>query len=250
MFSLDGKIALVTGASQGIGEVIAKKLAQQGATVVVASLPFTEEDMKRVVAEIQATGGKADYVTINMVDGETVRAAVITVVERYGALHILVNNAGVTKDKLMIQMKEEEYDFVMDVNLKGSWLATQAAAKPMMKQRWGRIVNIASVVGQMGNAGQSNYATSKAGLIGLTKVTAKEFASRNITCNAVAPGYIATAMTDKLSDEVKAEFNRQIPLGRMGGPEDIASAVIFLCTEEASYITGATLPVNGGMLMP
>jgi len=250
MFSLDGKIALVTGASQGIGEVIAKKLAQQGATVVVASLPFTEEDMKRVVAEIQATGGKADYVTINMVDGETVRAAVSTVVERHGALHILVNNAGVTKDKLMIQMKEEEYDFVMDVNLKGSWLATQAAAKPMMKQRWGRIVNIASVVGQMGNAGQSNYATSKAGLIGLTKVTAKEFASRNITCNAVAPGYIATAMTDKLSDEVKAEFNRQIPLGRMGGPEDIASAVIFLCTEEASYITGATLPVNGGMLMP
>jgi len=250
MFSLDGKIALVTGASQGIGEVIAKKLAQQGATVVVASLPFTEEDMKRVVAEIQATGGKADYVTINMVDGETVRAAVSTVVERHGALHILVNNAGVTKDKLMIQMKEEEYDFVMDVNLKGSWLATQAAAKPMMKQRWGRIVNIASVVGQMGNAGQSNYATSKAGLIGLTKVTAKEFASRNITCNAVAPGYIATAMTEKLSDEVKDAFNKQIPLGRMGSPEDIANAVIFLCTDEAEYITGATIPVNGGMLMP
>jgi len=203
-----------------------------------------------VVAEIQAAGGKADYVIINMVESETVRAAVNTVVERHGALHILVNNAGVTKDKLMIQMKEEEYDFVMDVNLKGSWLATQAAAKPMMKQRWGRIVNIASVVGQMGNAGQSNYATSKAGLIGLTKVTAKEFASRNITCNAVAPGYIATAMTEKLSDEVKDAFNKQIPLGRMGSPEDIANAVIFLCTDEAEYITGATIPVNGGMLMP
>jgi 3-oxoacyl-[acyl-carrier protein] reductase len=250
MFSLDGKIAFVTGASQGIGETIAKKLAKQGATVVVGSLPFTEEDLKRVVAEIQADGGKADYVLINMVEGDTVRAAVNTVVERHGALHILVNNAGVTKDKLMIQMKEEEYDFVLDVNLKGSWIATQAVAKPMMKQRWGRIVNIASVVGQMGNAGQSNYATSKAGLIGLTKVTAREFASRNITCNAVAPGYIATAMTDKLSDEVKEAFNKQIPLGRMGSADDIANAVIFLCTEEAEYITGATIPVNGGMLMP
>jgi 3-oxoacyl-[acyl-carrier protein] reductase len=250
MFSLEGKIALVTGASQGIGEVIAKKLATQGALVVVSSLANTEEDMKRVVAEIQAAGGKADYVAINMMDGDSVRAAVSTTVERHGALHILVNNAGVTKDKLMIQMKEEEFDFVLDVNLKGAWIATQAVAKPMMKQRWGRIVNIASVVGQMGNAGQSNYATSKAGLIGLTKVTAREFASRNITCNAVAPGYIATAMTDKLSDEVKEAFNKQIPLGRMGSPDDIANAVVFLCTDEAEYITGSTIPVNGGMLMP
>ena len=250
MFSLEGKIALVTGASQGIGEVIAKKLARQGALVMVSSLANTEEDMKRVVAEIQAEGGKADYVAINMLDGESVRAAVATTVERHGALHILVNNAGVTKDKLMIQMKEEEYDLVLDVNLKGAWIATQAVAKPMMKQRWGRIVNIASVVGQMGNAGQSNYATSKAGLIGLTKVTAREFASRNITANAVAPGYIATAMTDKLSDEVKENFNKQIPLGRMGTPDDIANAVVFLCTEESAYITGSVIPVNGGMLMP
>lgn len=250
MFKLDGKIALITGASQGIGEVIAKYLARMGATVVCASLAQTEEDLKRVVADVQAEGGKADYVHINMMDGESVRAAVATTVERHGALHILVNNAGVTKDKLMIQMKEEEFDLVMDVNLKGAWIATQAVAKPMMKQRWGRIVNIASVVGQMGNAGQSNYATSKAGLIGLTKVTAREFASRNITCNAVAPGYIATAMTDKLSDEVKDAFNKQIPLGRMGAPEDIAAAVGFLCTEEAGYVTGSTLPVNGGMLMP
>jgi len=250
MFRLEGKVALVTGASQGIGEVIAKRLAEVGAHVVVASLPQTEADMVRVVSEIEAAGGKADWVAINMMDGESVRAAVATTVERHGALHVLVNNAGVTKDKLMIQMKEEEYDLVMDINLKGAWIATQAVAKPMMKQRWGRIVNIASVVGQMGNAGQSNYATSKAGLIGLTKTVAREFASRNITCNAVAPGYIATAMTDVLTDEVKEGFTRQIPLGRMGTPLDIANAVVFLATEEAGYITGTTIPVNGGMLMP
>lgn len=250
MFSLNGKIALVTGGSQGIGEVIAKQLARQGALVVCASLACTEADLQRVVAEIKAAEGQADYVILDMLDAASVRAAVNTVVERHGALHILVNNAGVTKDKLMIQMKEEEYDLVMDVNLKGAWLATQAVAKVMMKQRWGRIVNIASVVGQMGNAGQSNYATSKAGLIGLTKTVAREFASRNITCNAIAPGYIMTAMTEKLSDEVKAEFNRQIPLGRMGTSTDVAAAVLFLATEEAGYITGQTIAVNGGMLMP
>jgi 3-oxoacyl-[acyl-carrier protein] reductase len=250
MFTLEGKIALVTGASQGIGEVIAKRLATQGAHVVCASLPVTEEDLKRVVADIQASGGKADYVLLNMAEGESVRAAIATAVERHGALHVLVNNAGITKDKLLIQMKEEEWDAVLTINLKGAFVATQAAAKPMMKQRWGRIINIASVVGQMGNAGQSNYATSKAGLIGLTKTVAREFASRNITCNAVAPGYIATAMTDKLSDEVKENFNKQIPLGRMGTSEDVAAAVVFLATEEAGYVTGQTIAVNGGMLMP
>ncbi|OQA38323.1 MAG: 3-oxoacyl-(acyl-carrier-protein) reductase FabG [Acidobacteria bacterium ADurb.Bin340] len=250
MFQLNGKIALVTGASQGIGEVIAKRLAAQGATVVCASLPMTEDDLKRVVADIQAAGQKGDYVLLNMAEGDSIRAAVDEVVKRHGGLHILVNNAGIAKDKLLIQMKEEEWDLVMDINLKGAFLATQAVAKPMMKQRWGRIINIASVVGQMGNAGQANYVSSKAGLIGLTKTTARELASRNITCNAVAPGYIATAMTDKLSDEVKAEFNRQIPLGRMGTPEDIAAAVSFLATEEAGYISGCTISVNGGMLMP
>jgi 3-oxoacyl-[acyl-carrier protein] reductase len=250
MFSLDGKIALITGASQGIGETIAQQLAKQGATVVCASLPSTEGDLKNVVATIQTQGGKADYVILDMRDGESIRQAVNTVVERHGALHILVNNAGITKDKLMIQMKEEEFELVIDINLKGSWLATQAAAKPMMKQRYGRIINIASVVGQMGNAGQSNYVASKAGLIGLTKTVAREFASRNVTCNAVAPGYIATAMTDGLSEEVKAEFNRQIPLGRMGTPLDVANAVVFLATEEAGYMTGQVLSVNGGMLMP
>jgi len=250
MFRLDGKIALVTGASQGIGEIIAKELARQGATVVCGSLAFTEEDLKRVVSEIQANGGKADYVLLNMAEGDTVREAVSTVVERHGGLHILVNNAGITKDKLLIQMKEEEWDAVLNINLKGAFLATQAVAKPMMKQRWGRIINIASVVGQMGNAGQANYVSAKAGLMGLTKTTGRELASRNITCNAVAPGYIATPMTDKLSDEVKENFNKQIPLGRMGTPADIAAAVCFLASEEAGYITGCTIPVNGGMLMP
>jgi len=250
MFKLDGKIALITGASQGIGETIAQQLAKQGAFVVCASLPSTEADLVKVVAGIEAMGGKADYVLLDMRDGESIRAAVNTVVERHGALHILVNNAGITKDKLMIQMKEEEFELVIDINLKGSWLATQAAAKPMMKQRYGRIINIASVVGQMGNAGQSNYVASKAGLIGLTKTVAREFASRNITCNAVAPGYIATAMTDKLPEDVKAEFNRQIPLGRMGTPADIANAVSFLASNEAEYMTGQVLSVNGGMLMP
>ncbi len=250
MFSLEGKTALVTGASQGIGEVIARQLAKQGATVVCASLPSTEGDLRKVVAGIQADGGKAEYVLLDMRDGDSVRAAVNTVLERFGALHILVNNAGITKDRLMIQMKEEEFELVLDINLKGAWLATQAAARPMMKQRWGRIINIASVVGQMGNAGQSNYVASKAGLIGLTKTIARELASRNVTCNAVAPGYIATAMTEVLSDEVKAEFNRQIPLGRMGTPLDVANAVLFLASEEAGYLTGQVLSVNGGMLMP
>ncbi len=250
MFELNGRIALVTGASQGIGEVIAKQLARQGALAVCASLPNTEEDLKRVVAEIQAAGGRADYVLLDMRDGDSIRAAVATTVERHGGLHILVNNAGITKDKLMIQMKEEEFELVLDINLKGAWLATQAAAKTMMKQRWGRVINIASVVGQMGNAGQGNYVASKAGLIGLTKTVAREFASRNVTCNAVAPGYIATAMTENLPAEVKAEFNRQIPLGRMGTPIDIANAVVFLASEEAEYMTGQVLSVNGGMLMP
>jgi 3-oxoacyl-[acyl-carrier protein] reductase len=250
MFSLEGKTALITGASQGIGEVIARQLAKQGAFAVCASLPSTEADLRQVVAAIQAEGGKADYVLLDMRDADSIRAAVNGVVERHGGLHILVNNAGVTKDKLMIQMKEEEFDLVLDINLKGAWLATQAAAKVMMKQRWGRVINIASVVGQMGNAGQSNYVASKAGLIGLTKTVAREFGGRNVTCNAVAPGYIATAMTEGLSDEVKAEFNRQIPLGRMGTPTDVANAVSFLATEEAGYITGQTLAVNGGMLMP
>jgi len=248
MFALEGKIALVTGASQGIGESIARRLASQGALVVCAAR--NEEALQKVSAAIQAEGGKADYVCLDMSSAESIKAAVATVIERHGALHILVNNAGITKDKLLIQMKEDEWDAVLDTNLKGAFLAIQAVTKPMMKQRWGRIINIASVVGQMGNAGQANYVSAKAGLIGLTKSVARELASRNVTANAITPGYIATAMTDKLSDEVKAGFVEQIPLGRLGTPDDIASAVCFLASEEAGYMTGQVLSVNGGMLMP
>lgn len=247
MFRLDGKVALVTGASQGIGEAIAKQLAAQGATVVCAAR--TLRKLQDVADAIQVAGGKADVIEVDLADGASVKAAVAATVERHGALHILVNNAGITRDKLLIQMKEEDWDAVIDTNLKGAWTAIQAVTRPMMKQRWGRIINIASVVGQMGNPGQANYVAAKAGLIGLTKSVARELASRNVTANAVTPGYIETAMTAGLSDEVKAEFTKQIPLGRLGTGADIAAAVGFLASDEASYITGQVLSVNGGMLM-
>ena len=247
MFRLDGKVALVTGASQGIGEAIAKQLAAQGATVVCAARTLSK--LQDVAAAIQAAGGKADVIEVDLADGTSVKAAVAATVERHGALHILVNNAGITRDKLLIQMKEEDWDAVLDTNLKGAWTAIQAVTRPMMKQRWGRIINIASVVGQMGNPGQANYVAAKAGLIGLTKSVARELASRNVTANAVTPGYIETAMTAGLSDDVKAEFTKQIPLGRLGTGADIAAAVGFLASDEASYITGQVLSVNGGMLM-
>jgi 3-oxoacyl-[acyl-carrier protein] reductase len=247
MFRLDGKVALVTGASQGIGEAIAKRLAAQGATVVCAAR--TLRNLQVVANAITEAGGRSDVVVADLSDTASVKAAVATTVERHGAVHILVNNAGITRDKLLIQMKEEDWDAVLDTNLKGAWAAIQAATKPMMKQRWGRIINIASVVGQMGNPGQANYVAAKAGLIGLTKSVARELASRNVTANAVTPGYIETAMTAGLSEDVKAEFTKQIPLGRMGTGEDIAAAVAFLASEEAGYITGQTLSVNGGMLM-
>jgi 3-oxoacyl-[acyl-carrier protein] reductase len=247
MFRLDGKVALVTGASQGIGAAIARQLAAQGATVVCAAR--TLRKLQEVADAIIAEGGKADVVVADLADTASVKAAVATTVERHGALHILVNNAGITRDKLLIQMKEDDWDAVIDTNLKGAWAAMQAATKPMMKQRWGRIISIASVVGQMGNPGQANYVAAKAGLIGLTKSVARELASRNVTANAVTPGYIETAMTAGLPEEVKTEFTKQIPLGRMGSVTDIAAAVVFLASEEAGYITGQVLSVNGGMLM-
>ena len=247
MFRLDGKIALVTGASQGIGEAIAKRLAAQGATVVCAARTLSK--LQAVADAITAAGGKADVIAADLADGASVKAAVATTIERHGALHILVNNAGITRDKLLIQMKEEDWDAVIDTNLKGAWTAIQAATKPMMKQRWGRIINIASVVGQMGNPGQANYVAAKAGLIGLTKSVARELASRNVTANAVTPGYIETSMTAGLPEDVKAEFTKQIPLGRMGTGEDIAASVAFLASDEASYITGQVLSVNGGLYM-
>ena len=247
MFRLDGKVALVTGASQGIGEAIAKRLAAQGATVVCAARTLTK--LQQEADAIREAGGKADVLEADLSDGASVRAAIATTIERHGAIHVLVNNAGITRDKLLIQMKEEDWDAVLDTNLKGAWTAIQAATKPMMKQRWGRIINIASVVGQMGNPGQANYVAAKAGLIGLTKSVARELASRNVTANAVTPGYIETAMTAGLSAEVKATFTQQIPLGRMGTGEDIAAAVVFLASDEASYVTGQVLSVNGGLLM-
>jgi len=248
MFRLDGKVALVTGASQGIGEAIAKTLAAQGALVVCAAR--TESKLNAVADAIRAAGGKADVVAMDLSSTESVKAAVAATVERHGALHILVNNAGITRDKLLIQMKEEDWDAVLDTNLKGAYTAIQAATKPMMKQRFGRIINIASVVGQMGNAGQANYVAAKAGLIGLSKSVARELASSNVTANAVTPGYIETDMTAGLPADVKAEFTKQIPLGRMGSPGDIAAAVAFLASDEAGYVTGQVLSVNGGMLMP
>lgn len=247
MFRLDGKVALVTGASQGIGEAIAKQLAAQGATVICAARTLSK--LQDVADAIQAAGGKADVIEVDLADGTSVKAAVAATLERHGAIHILVNNAGITRDKLLIQMKEEDWDAVIDTNLKGAWTAIQAVTRPMMKQRWGRIINIASVVGQMGNPGQANYVAAKAGLIGLTKSVARELASRNVTANAVTPGYIETAMTAGLAEEVKAEFTKQIPLGRLGTGADIAAAVGFLASDEASYITGQVLSVNGGMLM-
>ena len=248
MFRLNGKVALVTGASQGIGEAIARTLARQGALVVCAAR--TQAKLDAVAEAIRAEGGQADVVVMDLSSTESVKAAVAATVERHGAIHILVNNAGITRDKLLIQMKEEDWDAVLDTNLKGAYTAIQAATKPMMKQRWGRIINIASVVGQMGNAGQANYVAAKAGLIGLTKSVARELASRNVTANAVTPGYIETDMTSGLPEDVKAEFNKQIPLGRMGSPADIAAAVAFLASDEAAYVTGQVISVNGGMLMP
>lgn len=249
MFSIKDKIAVVTGASQGIGEAISRKLAEQGAHVVCTALPSTEYDLNKVVNSIKSKGNKASYITLDVCSGDSIRSAVAKILEQYLSIDILVNNAGITRDKLTLQMKEEDFDLVLDTNLKGAWLTTQAVIKSMIKKRYGRIINIASIVGQMGNIGQSNYSASKSGLIGLTKTMARELASRNITCNAIAPGYIETAMTDILNDKIKEEFNKQIPLGRMGTALDIANAVVFLASEESNYITGQVISVNGGLLM-
>ena len=247
MPGVQGRVALVTGASQGIGRACALVLAEAGATVALAAR--NREKLEEVAAQIANAGGQASVFPLDVTDEEQIKATVKEVIAKHARVDILVNNAGVTKDQLFMRMKHADWDTVINTNLTSAFLLSQAVIGSMMKQRWGRIVNITSVVGQTGQAGQVNYAASKAGLIGLTMSVAREVASRNITCNAVAPGFIETAMTAILSDDLKAKLNEQIPLGRQGTDIDIASAVKFLASEEAGYITGHVLNVNGGMLM-
>ena len=241
------KVAVITGASRGIGRSIALALAAKGATIVAVDMD--QASTEAVVAELQATGAKALAVVGNVTVAADVERMIEAATGAFGRVDILVNNAGITRDGLLMRMKDDDWDAVLNVNLKGAFLCTRAAFKVMSKQRYGRIVNIASVVGQMGNAGQANYCASKAGLIGLTKSNAREMAKRSITVNAVAPGFIATAMTDALSDKVRTELTAQIPLERLGSADDIANAVVFLASEAAGYITGHVLSVNGGMYM-
>jgi len=245
MFSLKDKVALVTGASQGIGRDTALALAEAGAKVVVAAR--NEQKLATLVNEITAAHGEALALKLDVADGEQVKAGFKQVLEKFGRLDILVNNAAVTRDGLAIRMKKDDWDAVLETNLTGAHLCIQQALPAMMKARAGRIINISSVVAQSGNAGQANYVAAKAGLIGLTKAIAIEIASRHITVNAVAPGFIETPMTDVLSDKVKEELKVRIPLGRMGSPRDVAAAIVFLASEEAGYITGHVLNVNGGM---
>lgn len=245
---LDGKTAVVTGASRGIGRAIALQLASEGANVVV-NFSGSEQKAQQVVEEINSLGAKAIAVQANVADNESVQSLMNAAIEQFGSIDILVNNAGITRDNLIMRMKEEEWDDVINTNLKGVFLCTKAVTRQMMKQRSGRIINITSIVGVMGNAGQANYVAAKAGVIGLTKTTARELASRNILVNAIAPGFITTEMTDALPEEVKSSMLSQIPLGSLGEPEHIAKAVVFLASEDSNYMTGQTLHIDGGMHM-
>ena len=245
---LKGKVAIITGSGRGIGKAIALKLAENGADIVINDIPgsdYADETKK----EIEALGVKAIVVRGDVRNKDDVDALINQTVETFGKIDILVNNAGITRDGLMIRMSEEDWDMVLDINLKGAFNCIKAAARPMMKQRSGSIINIASVVGVMGNAGQANYTASKAGLIGLTKTVAKEFSSRNIRANAVAPGFIESHMTDVLTEEVKNQYFDAIPLSRFGKVEDVAKAVLFLASDLSSYITGQTINVDGGLVM-
>ena len=244
---LKDKIALVTGGGQGIGQVIGDKLAKSGAHVIFGDINL--ENAEKSAKAILANGGSASAILLNVADPENVKEVFDLIAKEFKPLDILVNNAGITKDGLFVRMKEDDWDRVLAVNLKGSFLCGQQAAKQMMKQRQGAIVNIASIVGVMGNAGQANYSASKAGLIGLTKTMARELAPRNITVNAVAPGFIDTEMTRVLDEKIKDKLIEQIPLSRLGLPEDIANSVAFLVSSRSSYITGQVLNINGGMLM-
>lgn len=246
--SLKDKVAVVTGGSRGIGRAISTTLAAAGATVVV-NYQRNAAAAEETVAAITAADGAAISVQADVSVAEDVERLFKTVIERYGTVDILVNNAGITRDTLLLRMKEDDFDAVIDTNLRGVYLCTKAALRPMTKARSGRIINITSVVGLIGNAGQSNYAAAKAGIIGFTRAVAREMASRNITVNAVAPGYIETELTAGLGDQVRAAILEAIPLGRLGAPQDVANLVCFLASDAAAYITGQTLTVDGGMVM-
>ena len=246
MKPLENKIALVTGAARGIGQAIALQLANDGADLALCDVKV--EWLEETANKVKALGRRVETYAMNVADGAAVGEAVNKVVADFSRIDVLVNNAGITRDTLLIRMSEEDWDAVLDINLKGAFLVTKAVVKFMMKQRAGAIVNIASVVGIMGNAGQANYTASKAGLIALTKTTAKELGSRNVRVNAVAPGFIRTAMTDKLSEQAKEAMLRMVPLGRPGEPEDVAKAVAFLASDNAAYVNGQTLAVCGGMV--
>jgi len=244
---LAGKVALVTGAAQGIGRAIALLLARNGADIVVSDINL--EKAEEMIKEIRAIGPKAMAVKVDVSNLSDVERMVEDIIEKLAKIDILVNNAGITRDKLILRMTEEDWDAVLGVNLKGTFNCTKTVIRHMAKQRGGKIVNIASVVGEMGNAGQANYSASKAGVIGLTKTIAREYAQRGINVNAIAPGYIETPMTDALPEKAKDELKKLIPMERLGKPEDVAEAVLFLVCEESSYITGQVLNVNGGIYM-
>ncbi len=246
--TLTGQVALVTGAARGIGEAISRALAGAGVSCCVADMD--ETGAKAVAESIAGQGARAVAVGCNVIDADQVKVMVERCVAELGQLDILINNAGITRDGLGIRLKPEDWGAVLDVNLTGTWFCSQAALRVMLKQRSGRIINISSIVGLMGNVGQANYAASKAGVIGLTKTLAREGASRGVTVNAIAPGFIDTAMTQSLPEKVREELKGQIPLGRLGSPMDVAHAVLFLASSGASYITGQVIHVNGGMLMP
>lgn len=247
--SLLGKVALVTGGARGIGRSISLELARSGADVAI-NYGGSEGAAQELAAEIEQLGRKALIVQANVADSEAVQAMVKYVVEHFGQIDILVNNAGITRDNLLMRMKDEEWDDVINVNLKGVYNCIKAVTRPMMKQRSGRIINISSVVGVMGNAGQANYVAAKAGVLGLTKTTARELSSRGITVNAIAPGFIETDMTAKLSDDIQQGILSQVPLARLGKPEEVAKVVRFLASDDAAYMTGQTIHVDGGMVMP
>jgi 3-oxoacyl-[acyl-carrier protein] reductase len=245
--TLSGRVALVTGASQGIGHACALRLAAAGATVALAAR--NQEKLNEVAHQITAAGGTAAVFPLDVGDEEQIKSAFKAALAQFGKIDILVNNAGITRDQLVMRMKRADWDAVLNTNLTSAYLCIQQVIGPMLKQRWGRIINITSIFGQTGQAGQANYSASKAGLIGLTLAIAREVGSRNITCNAVAPGFIETAMTTRMGDDFKQNALKMVPLGRIGTPEDVANSVAFLASEEAGYITGHVLSVNGGMLM-